>query len=597
MLLLNIFINPFSVFLLILNCLFIVIFKKWLGGVGIFYTSLTCLIIFIINNAFILNFNLLTGSFVFLDMGVWLLISDIIDSRLLFCFDNLTTVLSITVAILTIFAQFFGVEYMSRDAFISRLVSLLNLFSTSVLLLFCVYDFFLILIAWELIGLFSFLLVNFYSLTIYTIKSSLKTFIFSRLSDLFIFLSFNLSILLFNTSDLTLIFLKTPFFIYHNFFIFSVSINSIFVLTISISLASVIKAAQFGFHVWLPDAMNAPTPASSLIHSSTLVIMGIYLIIRFSLVFEFSVYTNYFLAVIGSLTIALGSVVAVFQTDIKKLVAYSTISQMGYLVSGCGFCAYEETIVYLIMHALNKAFLFIIVGYTVHFFNSNTDLRQMGGIGIYSFDLTIFFITISFNLMGLPFSSGFYSKEFLLFQILNTDTFSNLIKSFWFISFMFTPFYMTLIVYSVNFKIKFNIFKNYKNINTNSVNHTITIYNVLTKLDNSYVTSKLTVFVLVCFWLLVNNFGDFFFMVVSNLISSNESLYSKNYTNIQYHYSFSLNIINFYSINRIFVFIIFITVVSLKFLLLNYYKNTSNYFTLIVYLDFIFLLLTLLVIL
>lgn len=167
--------------------------------------------------------------------------------------------------------------------------------------------------------------------------------------------------------------------------------------------------------------MEAPTPASALIHSSTLVIMGIYLIIRFSLVFEFSLFTNYFLIVIGGLTIAFGSVVACFQTDIKKLVAYSTISQMGYLVCGCGFCAYDETLIYLIMHACNKAFLFILVGYTVHFFNGNTDLRQMSSLYIYAIDISSLFLLINFNLIGLPYGSGFYSKEFLLFQIVQDN--------------------------------------------------------------------------------------------------------------------------------------------------------------------------------
>lgn len=112
--------------------------------------------------------------------------------------------------------------------------------------------------------------------------------------------------------------------------------------------------------------MEAPTPASALIHSSTLVIMGVFFIIRFNSFFEFSLIGNFFLLVIGSLTVSLGAVSAVFQNDIKKLVAYSTVSQMGYLFTGCGFLAYNEVIFYLIVHALNKAFLFILVGYVVH---------------------------------------------------------------------------------------------------------------------------------------------------------------------------------------------------------------------------------------
>jgi NADH:ubiquinone oxidoreductase subunit 5 (subunit L)/multisubunit Na+/H+ antiporter MnhA subunit len=175
--------------------------------------------------------------------------------------------------------------------------------------------------------------------------------------------------------------------------------------------------------------MEAPTPASALIHSSTLVVAGVYLIIRFSIVLEFTPYVNYFLAILGSLTLSFGSVVAVVQTDVKKLVAYSTISQIGYLVCGCGFCCYEEVLLYLIVHALNKAFLFVIVGYIVHFFSGNTDMTRMGGLYFYSIDISIFLFTVSFNLTGLPFSAGFISKEFLIFQLMRDDFLSYVVRS------------------------------------------------------------------------------------------------------------------------------------------------------------------------
>jgi NADH-quinone oxidoreductase subunit L len=175
--------------------------------------------------------------------------------------------------------------------------------------------------------------------------------------------------------------------------------------------------------------MEAPTPASALIHSSTLVVAGVYLILRFSLVFEFTPYTNYFLAILGSLTLSFGALTATVQTDIKKLVAYSTISQIGYLVCGCGFCCYEEVLLYLIIHALNKAFLFVVVGYRVHFFSGNTDMTKMGGLYLYSLDISLFLSTVAFNLTGLPYSAGFISKEFLLSQLLRDDFLSLLVRA------------------------------------------------------------------------------------------------------------------------------------------------------------------------
>jgi NADH-quinone oxidoreductase subunit L len=130
---------------------------------------------------------------------------------------------------------------------------------------------------------------------------------------------------------------------------------------------------------------------------------------------------NSFLALLGGVTLAFSSVTAIFQNDIKKLVAYSTISQIGYLVCGCGFLCFEGVLLYLITHALNKAFLFVLVGYIVHFFAGNTDMRQMGGFFLYSFDISVFFFGVCFNLSGLPYSAGFLGKEFLLYQILRDD--------------------------------------------------------------------------------------------------------------------------------------------------------------------------------
>jgi NADH-quinone oxidoreductase subunit L len=200
--------------------------------------------------------------------------------------------------------------------------------------------------------------------------------------------------------------------------------------------------------------MLAPTPASALIHSSTLVVAGVFLIIRFSILFEFSILTNYYLALLGGITLAFGAITAIFQNDIKKLVAYSTISQIGYLVCGCGFGCYEEVLIYLIIHALNKAFLFILVGYIVHFFNGNTDLRLMGGIYLYSFDIGVFLLGVCFNLAGLPYSAGFYGKEFLLFQLLRDDFFSLIIRGCWLIGFFFTPIYMFILIFTVIFDSK-----------------------------------------------------------------------------------------------------------------------------------------------
>jgi NADH-quinone oxidoreductase subunit L len=160
------------------------------------------------------------------------------------------------------------------------------------------------------------------------------------------------------------------------------------------------------------------------------------------------------MALLGGMTLAFGAITATFQNDIKKLVAYSTISQIGYLVCGWGVCCYEEVLIYLIVHALNKAFLFVLVGYTVHFFSGNTDMRQMGGMYIYSFDIAALLFGVCFNLAGLPYSAGFLGKEFLIFQVLRDDFISIVVRGCWLVSFFFTPIYMFILNFIVLFNVK-----------------------------------------------------------------------------------------------------------------------------------------------
>lgn len=585
--------------LLILHCVFIFLFKKWIGPVGTFYSSI---FIFFLSSFFCLNeifFILINGNYYYFDLGRWFFCLDLIDSHLIFCVDFLSLICSLLVLILTTLALYFGVEYMYRDAFINRLLYLLNLFATSVIFLFFSYDFFLIIFFWECIGLFSFLLVNFYSIRIYTIKAALKTFVFSRISDMFMFFSFILSILIFNTTDLSLIFLQIPFLTFHYLFIGNYAFHFLTFFSFLLSTSGVIKAAQFFSHVWLPDAMEAPTPASALIHSSTLVIAGIFLIIRFSILFEFTILTNYYLAFLGSITLAFSSITAIFQNDIKKLVAYSTISQIGYLVCGCGFCCYEEVLIYLIIHALNKAFLFILVGYTVHFFNGNTDLRQMGGIYLYSFDIAILLFGVCFNLAGLPYSAGFCGKEFLLFQLFKDDLFTYFIRSCWLVSFFFTPIYMFLLIFNVFFEIKKGVLSTYKLFwNFNLINNGLLLlkskkinfnFLLIHRYQFTILTCRTTVYILFFFWIFFNFFGEFFLLTLFNFSNLSDSINNNFFFTFSNNTPFSINAFSINVSNTINFFIYFFAICSFVFLINLKYSFNYNYHNLSFKLDlFIF---------
>ena len=605
----SIILNLFSFFpiFLILHCLFIFLFKKWIGPIGTFYSSIimfTICLLLALNELYMM---LIYGSYYYVDFGRWFFCLDLIDSHLVFCIDSLALTCASLVLTLTMFALYFGVEYMYREAFINRLLYLLNLFATSVIFLFFCYDYFLIMFAWECIGLFSFLLVNFYSTRVYTIKAALKTFVFSRISDMFMFISFLLTIIVFNTTDLSLIFLQTPFLAFHYIFIGNIAIHFLTLFSFCLVTSGGIKAAQFFAHVWLPDAMEAPTPASALIHSSTLVVAGVFLIIRFSVLFEFTLFTNYYLILLGALTLSFGAITAVFQNDIKKLVAYSTISQIGYLVCGCGFCCYEEVLLYLIIHALNKAFLFVLVGYTVHFFNGNTDMRQMGGAYLYSLDISVLLFGVCFNLAGLPYSAGFLGKEFLLFQVLRDDFISWFVRGCWLVSFFFTPIYMLILVFIVsfgpkkgtiltysgywyaNFYANFHIFTSLLNQNFN-----ITTLKFLMKhlFQFTSITSRFTIYVLFTFWCFFFFFGEFLLLLTFNYNNLTDLTPSNFFMSTKSHVIFLLDNSNAFLNEIIFFYIIFFTSCSLLFLLNLRYTFNSKYFRHQYLIDRIFILIT-----
>ncbi len=539
------------------------------------------------------------GNYIFSDFGRWFFCLDLVDSHLVFCADNLASVCAMLVVTLTAFALYFGVEYMSRDPFINRLLYLLNMFATSVTFLFFCGDLFLIMFFWECIGLFSLMLVNFYSTRVYTIKAALKTFVFSRISDMFLFLAFMLAVVVLNTTDLSIMFLQAPIISFHYMGSGKLTTHFLTAFTYCIVVSGTIKSAQFLAHVWLPDAMEAPTPASALIHSSTLVIAGVFLVIRFAVFFEFTTSTNLFLALLGGVTLAFSSVTAVFQNDIKKLVAYSTISQIGYLVCGCGFLCYEEVLLYLSTHALNKAFLFVLVGYIVHFFAGNTDMRQMGGLFPYSFDIAVLFFGVCFNLSGLPFSAGFLGKEFLLYHVLRHDIPATYIRGCWLVSFFFTPIYMFILVYVVLFGPKKGNLASYSAywgflfsrnnqlvVNAEKQKQGIKLFgnNLMHGFQFTPVTSRLTTIVLFSFWTFFFCCGESFMLILFNYQTLTDLIPSCFFTQSKTHSVFQTTFIASTKLsNLIMVLIIFFTTCSFIYLSslshFSHYKYLTTVFT------------------
>jgi NADH-quinone oxidoreductase subunit L len=259
----------------------------------------------------------------------------------------------------------------------------------------------------------SFFLINFWVTRVGTLKAAFKAFSFNKISD-FLMLAFIIIIYNF-LYEFDIQSINSQIHLYYNFKIniINVNINLVELISFIILAAAFIKSAQLGPHIWLPDSMEAPVPASSLIHSATLVSAGIFLILRFYPVFEYSCYTFIVLPVVGSLTAAYGGLTASFQSDIKRILAYSTISHCGFLMILCAINLNEFVILYLYIHGFFKAAVFMCVGNVIRISRNHQDFRRMGLYYKYlPFECFCSFVCL-FNLAGLPFSLGFFIKHLL----------------------------------------------------------------------------------------------------------------------------------------------------------------------------------------
>jgi NADH-ubiquinone oxidoreductase chain 5 len=272
----------------------------------------------------------------------------------------------------------------------------------------------------------------------------------NRVGDFFILLAIFLLLFVFNSLDYSIIFNVAPKIVEYNY---SIGVNNFFILDVIclfLFLGAMGKSAQLGLHVWLPDAMEGPTPVSALIHAATMVTAGVFLIARCSFLFELSPFVLNIIVLVGSLTAFFASTTGLFQNDIKKVIAYSTCSQLGYMFFACGLSCYEVGVFHLFNHAFFKALLFLGAGSIIHAIENEQDLRKMGGLkNLLPFSYSIMLIG-SLALTGFPFLSGFYSKDVILEAAFSKHTsfshFSYVLGSF---GAFFTALYSTRLLFLV----------------------------------------------------------------------------------------------------------------------------------------------------
>lgn len=331
-----------------------------------------------------------------------------------FVFDSLSVTMLLMVGIVSGTVHFYSVGYMQEDPSLVRFISYLSLFTFFMFILVSSDNFIQLFLGWEGIGLCSYLLISFWNTRVQANKSALKALILNRVGDFGFLCGVMLIFYFFRNVDFSLVFNLGSYFKESVIYFLGWELKCLDLICLFLFLGSMGKSAQLGLHVWLPDAMEGPTPVSALIHAATLVTAGVFLIIRCSPLFEFSETILIFIMFIGGLTAFFSATVAVTQDDIKKVIAYSTCSQLGYMIFICGLSGYDFSMFHLVNHAFFKALLFLGAGSIIHSLAGEQDMRKFGKL-TKLIPFTYSMMLLGFlALAGFPFLAGFYSKDLIL---------------------------------------------------------------------------------------------------------------------------------------------------------------------------------------
>jgi len=282
------------------------------------------------------------------------------------------------------------------------------------LILVTANNFLQMFVGWEGVGLSSYLLINFWFTRIQANKAAIKAMLINRVGDFALLLAIFTIYATFNSLDYDVVFGLAPLFVNFSAVVGTFTFPVLDIICILLFIGAMGKSAQLGLHTWLPDAMEGPTPVSALIHAATMVTAGVFLLARCSYLFEFSPVALNLVLVIGSCTAIFASTTGLFQNDMKRVIAYSTCSQLGYMIFACGLSSYQVGVFHLSNHAFFKALLFLGAGSIIHAVSDEQDMRRMGGLKtILPFSYAMIVIG-SLALIGFPFLTGFYSKDTIL---------------------------------------------------------------------------------------------------------------------------------------------------------------------------------------
>lgn len=381
-------------------CLFL---GRLVGANGSKIISNICLFSsFILSLLIFFEWNL--GINLSIDLTTWFDVG-ILSVPLSIYFDNITNCMLILITLVSFLVHLFSTSYMDGDPHVTRFMGYLSLFTFFMLVLVTANNIVQMFIGWEGVGLTSYLLINFWYTRIQANKAAIKAMVVNKVGDVGLLLGI---VSLWNLSGL----LKFSSFM--GLTIFSNLENMFNWINVMLIIGVMAKSAQIGLHTWLPDAMEGPTPVSALIHAATMVTAGVFLLIRVSPVLEGTPLILLLVIFLGALTAFMSGTIGLVQSDLKKVIAYSTCSQLGYMVMICGFSHYHCGLFHLFNHGFFKALLFLSAGSIIHAVNNEQDMRKTGNLKI-TLPLSYTCIIIgSLSLAGLPFLTGFYSKDLLL---------------------------------------------------------------------------------------------------------------------------------------------------------------------------------------
>ncbi len=328
--------------------------------------------------------------------------------------DALSSVMLVVVTMISSLVHIYSIGYMSHDSHKPRFMSYLSLFTFAMLTLVTSDNFIQLFFGWEGVGLCSYFLIGFWFKKQSANAAAIKAFLVNRVGDFGFALGIFLIFYIFGTVNYNEVFQKIPEILDKELVFIGININAVDLICLLLFIGAMGKSAQIFLHTWLPDAMEGPIPVSALIHAATMVTAGVFLVVRCSPIYEYSELALSIITIVGMVTAFFAASVALVQTDIKKIIAYSTCSQLGYMFFAAGVGAYNVAMFHLFTHAFFKALLFLGSGSVIHSFNDEQDINQMGGVWKKLPYTYVLMIIGTLALTGFPFLSGFYSKDAII---------------------------------------------------------------------------------------------------------------------------------------------------------------------------------------